>query len=487
MASSVRADPASFRDPGGTVYFRNGTLLRQINGGAAQNNYEHLMRSGLYDVLAEANLLVGHEQAGLAERYSDAAGVVIRPERVPFISYPYEWCFGQLKDAALLTLRVQRDALGFGMSLKDASAYNVQFWRGSRPVLIDTLSFERYIEGTPWVAYRQFCQHFLAPLALIARGDARLGRLSQIGLDGVPLDLAARLLPSRCRLDPALLVHVYLHRRAQQRHASDAAPPLSGQVSREAFLGLLDSLEAGIRRLDWRPGGTPWADYYDDTNYDDAAFAAKKRLVARLFAAACSAAPVRRVCDLGANTGVFSRVASEQGVFTLSLDMDPAAVEKNYQACRASGEQNLLPLVQDLTSPSGGVGWAGEERAAFLARWTATQKQEGSQDDSADVAFVLALVHHLAIGNNVPLAHVARLLSCVARFLLIEWVPGEDSQVKRLLARRPSDAFADYTEATFEAAFAAYFTIQERAPIPGTVRVLYLLRARSDPSAAAAS
>jgi hypothetical protein len=232
MASLVAADAASFRDPGGTVYFRNGILLRQINGGAAQHDYEHLMRSGLYEALTGAGRLVPHEPADFAQRYSDAAGVVIRPERVPFVSYPYEWCFGQLKDAALLTLNVQRDALRFGMSLKDASAYNVQFWRGSRPVFIDTLSLERYVEGAPWVAYRQFCQHFLAPLALVAKCDARLGRLSQTGLDGVPLDLAARLLPAQSRFDPALLTHVYLHRRAQQRHAAetfgDAVPAAAG-------------------------------------------------------------------------------------------------------------------------------------------------------------------------------------------------------------------------------------------------------------------
>ncbi len=484
MASPVlHADPASFRDPGGTVYFRNGILLRQINGGAAQNDYEHLMRSGLYDVLAGADRLVPHEQAGLDARYSAAAGVVIRPDRVPFISYPYEWCFGQLKDAALLTLRVQRDALGFGMSLKDASAYNVQFWRGSRPVFIDTLSFERYVEGAPWVAYRQFCQHFLAPLALIAKTDARLGRLSQTSLDGVPLDLAARLLPPRSRLDPALLTHVYLHARAQDRHAADNAlgdaPPRAGRMSRNALLGLLDSLEAGVRRLNWRPGGTEWSDYYDNTNYEADAFESKKRLVARLLETARSAlSPQCRVCDLGANTGIFSRVASERGIFTLALDADPAAVEKNYRACQASGEQNLLPLVQDLTNPSAGVGWAGEERPSFLARWTATESQ-----GSGDVAFALALVHHLALGNNVPLAHVARLLSRLAEFLVIEWVPREDSQARRLLARRAPDAFPDYTPAGFEAAFGAHFTIRERAPIPGTSRTLYLMRRRRDAAA----
>ena len=477
MASLVRADPASFRDPAGLVFSRDGVLLRQINRGAGHDDYEALMRSGgLYETLAGAGHLIPHQAADLNEGYSDAAGAVIRPERVPFVSYPYEWCFGQLRDAALLTLHVQREALRFDLSLKDASAYNVQFWRGCRPVFIDTLSFARYVEGAPWVAYRQFCQHFLAPLALIAHHrDARLGRLSQIGLDGVALDLAARLLPWKSRLNPALLAHLHLHAAAQRRHAggdgASASPPPAGRVSRSALLGLLDSLEAGVRRLDWRPGGTEWADYYDNTNYDADAFYAKKRLVARLLEIACPALP-RRVCDLGANTGVFSRVASAQGIFTLALDVDPAAVEKNYRDCRASGEQNLLPLVQDLTNPSAGVGWAGEERPSFFARWAATQNPNG------DVALALALVHHLAIGSNVPLPHVARLLSRLAEFLVIEWVPPDDSQVRRLLARRAATAFPDYTPSGFEQAFGAHFTIRDRAPIPGTSRILYLMRRR---------
>ena len=190
---------ASFRDPSGFVFEREGVIYRQINRSYAPH-YEQLMHSGLYAELTGEHLLIPHEEAAGVTSESGDAHLTLRPERVAFISHPYEWSFSQLKDAALTTLRVQQTAMRFGMTLKDASAYNVQFHRG-RPILIDTLSFEIYREGAPWVAYRQFCQHFLAPLALMAHRDPRLGRLLAVHLDGVPLDLARSLLPGTRRGD----------------------------------------------------------------------------------------------------------------------------------------------------------------------------------------------------------------------------------------------------------------------------------------------
>ena len=152
----------------------------------------------------------------------------MQPEIIPFISYAYEWSFSQLQDAALATLAIEKKALEHGMSLKDASAYNIQF-RGSRPVLIDTLSFERYREGEPWVAYRQFCQHFLAPLALMSHTDVRLGQLLRVYIDGVPLDLASRLLPGKTKLSLGLATHIHLHAQAQRKYADKPAKPAGAQ------------------------------------------------------------------------------------------------------------------------------------------------------------------------------------------------------------------------------------------------------------------
>jgi len=207
---------ASFRDPSGFVFRRDGVVHRQINERYA-DDYEALMASGLYEKLVDKSLLLSHEEVDIAPEQAQDHFKTIRPEQLDFVSYPYEWCFSQLKDAALATLRIQRVALGCDMSLKDASVYNLQRHRG-KTVFIDTLSFERYRDGEPWVGYRQFCQHFLAPLALMSLCDLRLQQLLRVYIDGVPLDLAASLLPRKTWLNLGLVTHIRLHARFQTRY-----------------------------------------------------------------------------------------------------------------------------------------------------------------------------------------------------------------------------------------------------------------------------
>src|SRR5215208_3748126 len=308
---------ASFRDPSGFLFSRGGVLYRQINR-TYEQEYIRLLESGLYDKLVKAGLLIQHAEAEEAPPESDLAYKIIQPERVPFISYPYEWSFGQLKDAALTTLSIQRRALKAGMSLKDASAYNIQFVRG-KAMLIDTLSFEFYKEGQPWVTYRQFCQHFLAPLALMALKDIRLNQLLRVYIDGVPLDLASELLPWTTRFNFGLLTHIHLHASAQKKYAGQEVKSQGGSMSKQAMTGLIESLDATIRKLEWKPVGTEWGNYYDITNYSDAAFEHKKQLVGE-WAVRVKA---KLTWDLGANTGVFSRVAGENGAYVISFDIDP--------------------------------------------------------------------------------------------------------------------------------------------------------------------
>ncbi|HLA08217.1 MAG TPA: hypothetical protein VJ022_12270, partial [Anaerolineales bacterium] len=382
---------------------------------------------------------------------------IIQPERVAFISYPYEWSFGQLKDAALATLSIQRRALKAGMSLKDASAYNIQFVRG-KAALIDTLSFETYKEGQPWVAYRQFCQHFLAPLALMALNDVRLNQLLRVYIDGVPLDLASGLLPSRTWFNFGLLTHIHLHAGAQKRYSGEDVKSRSGTMSQQAMAGLIDNLEATIKKLDWTPRGTEWGDYYGNTNYSDAAFEHKKRLVEEW----TNRIKPMLAWDLGANNGVFSRVVSGTGAQVISFDIDPAAVEQNYRKVKADKTQNLLPLLLDLTNPSPAIGWANRERNSFGER------------GPADLILGLALIHHLAISNNVPLPHLADFFAEAGKWLVIEFVPKSDSQVERLLTSRV-DIFPQYTREGFEAAFSKRFDIRSAIDLRESERVLYLL------------
>jgi SAM-dependent methyltransferase len=453
-----QAVDGSFRDPSGFVYTRNGILYRQVNR-VFREPFEAFLSSGLHDELIQAGLLVADQPAALELAATDQAFAVLQPERVEFVSYPYEWCFGQLQDAALLTLELQERALARGFELRDASAYNVQF-QGGRPIFIDSLSFAPRQPGKPWVAYRQFCEHFLVPLALMSLKDVRCGGFQRGSLEGIPLEVGSRLLPFRTWTRPSALLHIHLHARLQSRYASKSVAGTASKrsMSPQAVLGLVKSLRAIVTGLNWEPAGTEWADYAHDHNYSTAAARSKRETVSDLL----RQVQRRVVWDLGANTGEYSRVAREAGARVIAFDLDPAAVERNYRQVKRESEKGILPLLQDLSNPSPGQGWAGTERMSL------------EQRGPADVALALALVHHLAIGRNLPLVRLAEFLARLARSLIIEFVPKADSQVQRLLRNR-EDVFPGYTQEAFEDAFRRHFTIDAARPVAESERTLYLM------------
>ena len=452
-------EPASFRDPSGFLFWKDGKLYRQVNQ-RYQTNHELLIGSGLYGDLVDAKLLIPHQEVDIEPAVPDRAYRTILPEIIPFISYPYEWSFSQLQDAALTTLTIQERALDAGMSLKDASAYNIQFYQG-KPLLIDTLSFEEYQTGKPWVAYRQFCQHFLAPLALMSFTDIRLSQLLRIYIDGIPLDLASELLPWRTRFNFPLLTHIHFHASAQKRFAGesiDTAAPRQ-KMSKLGLMGIISSLKTAIMNLKWDPEGTSWVDYDRIHTYGADSWDHKKQLISSHL----DQIQPSTVWDLGANTGEFSRIASQRRIPTLAFDIDPGAVERNYRQCREEGDQYLLPLLLDITNPSPSLGWFSRERQSFLDR------------GPTDLILALALIHHLAITNNVPLELITQFFSELGTWLVIEFVPKEDSQTQKLLSSR-EDIFHDYNQQKFEESFSTRFNILDSTTINGTDRVLYLMR-----------
>jgi len=449
---------ASFRDTCGFLFRRDGKIFRQINF-EYKEDYDHLIGSGLYDTLVRQGLLIPHEDADIEAPIPDKAYKIIRPEYIRFISYPYEWSFSQLKAAALTTLDVQKKALEFGMVLKDASAYNIQF-RGYRPVLVDTLSFEKYEEGKPWLAYRQFCQHFLAPLALMGHTDIRLSQLLRVYIDGVPLDLASRILPFRTCFVFPLLVHIHLHAKGQRYFANRKTSTDTRKMSLMALAGLIDNLGSAVKSINWYPEGTEWSDYYEHTNYSRSTFEHKKKVVTVFL----DKVRPQYVWDLGANIGVFSRIAAGKGIETVSFDIDPASVEKNYLECTKRHESNIVTLLFDLCNPSPGIGWQNCERMTVLER------------GPADMVFALALIHHLAISNNLPFDRIAGFLRQICRFLIIEFISKEDSQVQRLLSTR-KDIFSGYTQQEFEKEFKKFFNFIDSVELVDSKRTVYLMEA----------
>ncbi len=420
----------SFRDPCGFLFLRNDILYRQVNN-LYKDNYDYLIKSGLYKALVDTNLLIPHDEVDIDYAISNKVYKIIKPEKIPFISYPYEWSFSQLKDAALTTLQIQKIALSFGMSLKDSSAYNIQFLKG-KPVFIDTLSFEKYKEGEPWVAYKQFCQHFLAPLALMSLKDIRLNQLIKNFIDGIPLDLASKLLPTKTRFSFSILTHIHLHAKTQKHYSNKQISKTKQKISKNSFLGIIDSLESAIKKLSWQPFGTEWANYYEDTNYTINALNNKKKLVSDFL----DEISPKNIWDLGANDGLFSKIASEKEIQTISFDIDPAAVEKNYLNCIKNNDIYILPLLLDLSNPTPGIGWENKERMSLQER------------GPVDAVLALALIHHLAISNNLPLNKIAKFFNNTCNSLIIEFVPKHDSQVQRLLSTR-EDIFPNYTKKEF--------------------------------------
>ncbi|MCL4390313.1 MAG: SAM-dependent methyltransferase [Patescibacteria group bacterium] len=434
--------PSSFKDPAGFMFKQNGQLFRQINPAGAAD-FAQFCQSGLCDELVAQKMLIPHQQIRPG---------VIKPQLVPFISYAYEWCFDQLKDAALLTLAIEKIALKHDMTLKDAASFNIQFLCGA-PVLIDTLSFTKYVPGQPWIPYKQFCEQFLAPLALMAARDIRLGRLLRSFVGGLPLDLVASLLPVKSKLQPGILMHLVLHARSQgqARRAKISRP---ANFSRQSLLGLIDSLESTIESLKWDPpAGGSWADYQIS--------AGKEKIVAGML----KIAKPKALWDIGANTGTFSRLAAGQKINVLAIDSDPAVVETNYQQIKKDKETRILPLWLDIANPSPALGWANQERDDLFSR------------SRPDAVLSLALIHHLAISQNLPLPRLAKFFAALSPNLIIEFVPKDDPRVRELLALR-QDIFPNYNQVSFEKGFARYFKIIRRTSLPKSGRQVYLMKHR---------
>jgi hypothetical protein len=461
-------DPASFRDPSGYVFRRDGVLYRAIQP-AAMADWAAFEERGLAAALMGEGLLVRHAPASVDLAPLPGAALVIRPRELPLISYPYEWAFSQLREAALLTLEAQRRALEVGMWLRDASAFNVQFDRG-RPLLIDSLSFEVADPSAPWPAYRQFCKHFLAPLALMAHRDVRCGLMLRDFIDGLPLDLTAGLLPLRTRLG-GLLPHLHLHASADRRvqhmqiagaDAAPSAPNRARAMSVTRHQALLDSLRRTVEGLRLELGGH-WLSYTRETSYTPEGAESKRKIVERMLAEAGG----KVVWDLGANVGTYSDLAAGPGRQVIAFDQDPSVVELHWRNLAPHARASVLPLVMDLTNPSPALGWAHQERRSLLER------------GPADLAMALALVHHLVIGNNVPLPRLADVLARAGRRLVVEFVPREDPMVQQLLASR-RDIFTDYSLDGFRAAFGERFVTLDEAPVADSLRTLFLMERRPD-------
>lgn len=433
----MRAEKSSFQDPASRVFYDDAGIGREVYP-SYFTDYEKLISSGLYEELLNNRLIIPHNWENLPGK------IILRPAEVPFISYPYEWCFSILKEAALKTLTINRIALNHGMMLKDASAYNMQWYQG-RITLIDTCSFIEYKPGMPWGAYRQFLQHFICPLLLMKYRDTSFGKLSQVYLDGIPVRLAAKLLPQWLKFNPGLIAHVY-----SQSLNFTVSEKRNVTVSTLAFTALLDNLEKLIASLTYEPKGG-WSKYTAGDSYTAKAKESKTLIISRNLPFDGT------VLDLGCNTGEYVNINRENG-FRLAADYDHACIEMLYKSTRL-----VLPLVIDLCNPSPAIGWENTERKSFWDRV------------KVDTIMVLALIHHLCVANNVPLSRVAELLAAHCDKLIIEWVPLDDPKAKQLLGKKN---IPEYSLEIFIAEFSKHFNLRGEYPIDDSLRTIFVMEKR---------
>ncbi len=434
-------------------------------------DWRALAGSPLRQRLEEAGSLVVTEEVdaaaldGLAPSLAgDGAAAVLRHQRIPFVSYPYEWTFAMLRDAALLQLDLELEALAAGLTLKDASPYNVQF-RGSQPVFIDVGSFERLREGEPWAGYRQFCMLYLYPLLLQAHRGVDFQPLLRGSIDGVTPGQAARMFSLRDRLRRGVLAHVALHARLEARSARREGGEVKEELRRANFK--TEMVKANVRRmrklvsrLGWKAGETAWTGYREQNTYTGEDAERKAAFVRETL----SSQPRRLVWDMGCNDGAYSRIAAEGASTVVAFDLDHATVDALYRSLRDEGERTILPLVANLADPSPGLGWRGLERRPLEAR------------GAPDAVLALALVHHVSITANVPVAEFLDWLRSLGAAAVIEFPKREDPMVRKLLSGKREGSNSDYEIGNFERELAARFSVERRERLPSGTRVLYEAR-----------
>ena len=460
-------EPASFRDRHSRV-FQRGTRIYRALSATGLSEWEKLAATRFFADHARRGSVVAtkraDDEAALLAPLGDGWAGALEHERVPFISYPYEWSFGMLKDAALLQLDLVLAALDEGMILKDATAYNLQF-RGASPVFIDIGSFITLDPGEPWPGYRQFCQLFLYPLMLQSYKDVPFQPWLRGSLEGIDPRDANAMMSARDKFRSGVLAHITLQAGAQKRFASTGRD-VRADLRKAGFdARLIKANVAGLRklveRLEWQVQSSTWGDYASDNSYD----AANHDRKAAFVRAAASERPRQLTWDIGANTGTFSRIASEHSAYVVSIDADVLAVERHYQALRQAGTRTILPLIGNVADPAPALGWRGLERLPLDRR------------GRPDLILCLALIHHVVISANVPLHEFVDSLAGLGGDLVIEFVTKDDAMVKTLL-RNKDDQYADYEQPNFEAKLRARFEIIRQETIQSGTRTLYYARPR---------
>lgn len=449
---------SSFRDPSGHIFLEDGVVKRSVNP-IYFKQYVALRDSGFYQKLIDQGWLVPHVESEVNDNE-----ITLKPNQIPFITYPYEWSFSQYKEAALLTLKIQKFSLDHGFSLKDASAFNITFYQG-KPIFIDTLSFDFYSEGSPWHAYKQFITHFLGPLVLAKYCGSKSLLLMEKFMDGIPLDMLVKMLPFKTKLNPFLYsnIHMLAKYEAKYNVKEETTNHKKSTISRKGLVNIITALFDYIKKLDLKEV-SEWSNYYQNINYSDNAFNEKTSIISEWV----NNLNAKTILDVGGNNGHFIR--SIQGGFELALvgDIDQNAVGQSYIKSKQGKENYVLPFVLDILNPSSGIGFNNEERFSFLSRIIKFKPY---------ITLALALIHHVSLSGNVGFGMAANFFARFSKYLIIEFPDRSDSWVERLLNTKGTfrSHFDWYEQSIFENEFQKYFELVDKKRIPDSDRTLYLM------------
>ncbi len=462
VMSQQQVESGSFRDRKAKVFYHKGGVYRVLSR-AAMSDWKALSATRFFPRFSGDGKIVRTEivnsfDSPEVQPQGQWVGV-LKHERIPFISYPYEWSFGMLKDAGLLQLELLLEALKENLILKDSSAFNVQ-WRGSVPAFIDITSFEKLAPGEPWVGYRQFCQLFLYPLLLQAYKDVPFQLWLRGSLDGIESEHLVRLMSARDFLRPGVFTHVFMQARMQSRFGNsqrDVKTDLrKAGFSKQLIVSNLKRIKKLIQGLKWEPEKSVWADYAITNSYSEEESERKAAFVREVVHSRFW----ELTWDLGCNTGVFSRIAAENARYVVALDADQLAVERLFRELKAEGIKTILPLLNNLADPSPNLGWRGLERKSLANR------------GKPELVLCLALIHHLVISANIPLGEFVEWLAGLGGDLVIEFITKEDAMVQTLL-RNKEDNYSDYNKEFFEECLSKAFDLVRHERLDSGRRILY--------------
>lgn len=458
---SALVNPGSFRDRDGRVYHYQQRIFRGLSA-AALESYRQLQEKPFYKKLAESGKVIGTreleaEDNPLTDELKAQWAGFLEHDPVPVISYPYEWTFSMLKAAASLQLHLVERAVSNGFSLKDATPYNIQFVN-RKPVFIDIPSFEPLQEGEPWAGYRQFCEMFLFPLFLQAYKGCNFQPFMRSGINGVDVQAAASMFGFRDRFRKGVMSHVWLQSKLDRRYGGSSENVRSNLKSagfnRELILANVRKMQKLVKKLQWEASGSEWGDYTEFHNYSDDDHVLKEEFIRRAIVNEQPAV----VWDIGCNTGQFSRIAAAECKQVVSTDIDHVAVEKLF--LNPATPDNILPLVQNIADPSPNWGWRNRERTDLQTR------------SKPDMVLCLALIHHVVITANIPLAEFIDWLAGLTDKLVIEYVSRKDDKVETLL-RNKEDKYQDYSRESLEASLKRHFEIRQQQQVNNGDRTLY--------------